>query len=68
MSASPTPARTAVLAPTRLEDFCALAGLDSQGLPVKRTSMTALQVSNYTDHTELASYTFTQVLFSVAPL
>lgn len=55
MSASPTPARTAVLAPTRLEDFYALAGLGLQGLPVKQTSMTALQVSHYNDYTELAS-------------
>lgn len=55
MSASPTPARTVVLAPTRLEDFYALAGLDLQGLPVKQTSMTALQVSNYNYYTELAS-------------
>lgn len=55
MSASPTPVRTAVLAPTRPEDFYALAELDLQGLPVKRTSMTALQVSNYSDYTELAS-------------
>lgn len=54
MSASPTPARTVVLAPTHLEDICALAGLDLQGLPVKQTSTTALQVCNYDDYTELA--------------
>lgn len=54
MSASPTPARTVVPVPTHLEDFCALAGLGLPGLPVKRTSTTALQVCNYNDYTELA--------------
>lgn len=68
MSASPTPARTAVLAPTRLEDFYALAGLVLQGLPVKQTSMTALQVSNYDHYAELASKIITKVSFSVARL
>lgn len=53
MNASPTPARTAVLAPTHLEGICALAGLDLQGLPVKRTSTTALQVCTYNDYRKL---------------